>query len=90
MKPELAHPLLGTVELSITITYQQQICDRNPTFFHKHTKLAIMPLIPTLYSHICSFRHYLDLNVLANVKLDYKLVKDTNIRVADIIGFYHF
>ena len=36
-----------------------------------HTKLAIMALIPTLYSHIFySFLHYLNLKTLETVKLD--------------------
>ena len=39
--------------------------------FHVDTKLAIMALMPTLYSHIfCSFFHYLYLKMLVNVKLD--------------------
>ena len=30
----------------------------------------ILQLIPTLYSHTCSFLYYLDLNMLVSVQLD--------------------
>ena len=35
--------------------------------FHEHTKLAIMALMPTLYSHMYSFLYYLDLKVRLHV-----------------------
>ena len=42
----------------------------NIRVFHEHTKLAILALMPTLYSYIYGFLGYLHLMLLVNVKLN--------------------
>ena len=56
---------------------------------HEHTKLAIMALVPTLYSHTytCSFLCYCELKMLANVKL---YVSGLHFKAADFIGLFNF
>ena len=46
-------------------------------FFHKCTKLVILTLLPTLYSHICSFLPYLQ-----------RIYEISNEISVDVIGFY--
>ena len=62
-----------------TIPKDGLICTDFPTgsatiqVFHKHTKFAIMPILPTLYSHIGNCLLYVNQLMSENVKLEIKV-----------------
>ena len=59
--------------------------------FTKYTKLAIMALIPTLYSHIFAvFINYLDPKMLDNVELDVCCQKGLPFKIVNFIGLFNF